>query len=1242
MKKNMKYSLLLLGSMALTSCGGSNTNSNNPVDNPNPVADPTDTAVWGSWSQWSPANNTDTSVINIEQVRERNCSLTVNGNADNPAPACSGSSSETRTFTNPLAADTASWTAWSQWSPPASNTDTNILVIDQNRSRTCTITIIGDADDSAPTCSGDNMQARTATNLLSQETDIAAWGQWSQWTPPNNTDTSVINIVQTRSRTCKVTIFGTITDDPAPTCDASGSATQSETRSFSNPLAINVADTATWVWNPWIPANNANTSVLTIEQSRTSICEVAVNGAKDNPAPSCTGTAPSQTQTITNPLAADTASWSAWTPTNTNADSSIINIIQKRNCVVTIIGDTDDTVPSCGASGETSQTQSVTNTLAADTASWSAWTPTNADSSIINIIQKRNCVVTIIGNTDNSAPSCDASGETSQTQSVTNTLAADTLTISAWSGWSLASNANTNVMAVIQIRNRTCSVNIIGESDNPALTCSGISTSMTRTFTLVQESDQQILVKSGDSRNFTLLASGINGDSLTYTVNTIASNGMVTISGNRALYTPDASYIGGDSFSYVVTDGTNTASAIVSLIVSDSKHLVKGGATIVCDSLSNSDTFTIGATTYTKRNSSQINQYNAATSCTSGINNMAGSLISLGSAFNQDIGSWDTSSATNMRGLFTKVTAFNQDISNWDTSSVTDMGYMFFRASAFNRDIDSWDTSSVVNMDYMFNEASAFNQDIDSWDTSSVVDMQFMFDWASAFNGDIGSWDTSSVVNMQSMFQRTATFNGDIGNWDTSSVVNMQSMFQRTATFNGDIGNWDTSSVVNMQFMFSETSAFNQNIGSWDTSSVTDMIFMFDRASAFNQNIGSWDTSGVTNMRNMFIEASAFNGAIGSWDTSSVINMDSMFTLASTFNQNLSGWCVLKLSAMPNGFLANAHAFNTAGPNWGSCPSNSTLVKAPDQQILVALGNSRSFILTTSDPDGGTLTHTLSTTVSNGTVNIIGNRAVYTPDASYTGFDSFSYAVTDGTNTDTAIVSLTVSNSSYLANGGATIVCDSLNNGAKFTIGSTTYTKRNSSQQINLDNASTSCVSGITDISTIFWIGLGFADLIRVSFNGDISHWDTSSVTNMSNTFRRVSDFNQDLSNWDTSSVTDMQYMFREASSFNRDIGNWDTSSVMNMDSMFSMAAAFNRDIGNWDTSSVTNMESMFSQAATFNQNLSDWCVSQIPNNADYATNFFASASAFTAAKPNWGASCSGAKIINIPIGIENNPFNND
>lgn len=47
------------------------------------------------------------------------------------------------------------------------------------------------------------------------------------------------------------------------------------------------------------------------------------------------------------------------------------------------------------------------------------------------------------------------------------------------------------------------------------------------------------------------------------------------------------------------------------------------------------------------------------------------------------------------------------------------------------------------------------------------------------------------------------------------------------------------------------------------------------------------------------------------------------------------------------------------------------------------------------------------------------------------------------------------------------------------------------------------------------------------------------------------SNFNQNISSWDVSGATDMSDMF-SYSEFNQDIGNWDVSNVTNMASMFS------------------------------------------------------------------------------------------
>jgi len=121
-------------------------------------------------------------------------------------------------------------------------------------------------------------------------------------------------------------------------------------------------------------------------------------------------------------------------------------------------------------------------------------------------------------------------------------------------------------------------------------------------------------------------------------------------------------------------------------------------------------------------------------------------------AFNGDIGAWNTASVTTADGMFNGAAAFNQDISGWDISGIENMQYMFQDATAFNQPLNAWDVSGVTSMYFMFQGATAFNQPLDTWNVGSVTSMEYMFDNATAFNQNINGWCVTLIPSLPSNF----------------------------------------------------------------------------------------------------------------------------------------------------------------------------------------------------------------------------------------------------------------------------------------------------------------------------------------------------------------------------------------------------------------------------------------------------------------------------------------------------------
>jgi surface protein len=217
----------------------------------------------------------------------------------------------------------------------------------------------------------------------------------------------------------------------------------------------------------------------------------------------------------------------------------------------------------------------------------------------------------------------------------------------------------------------------------------------------------------------------------------------------------------------------------------------------------NTKVVTVGSSTYTAWNVSNVTNMQSMVGIFGGIigkfnqpvGNWNTSKVTLLNAtfqsqteFNQDISTkvvtvggstytaWDTLNVTGMQNVITggndAIGKFNQPIGNWNTSKATNIGSILSGQRDFNQDISTkvvtvgastytaWNTLNVTGFRFSLWKNISFNQNIGNWNTIKATDMTLMLFNTNSFNQNIGSWNVSLVTAFNGT---TDTFADGIG-----------------------------------------------------------------------------------------------------------------------------------------------------------------------------------------------------------------------------------------------------------------------------------------------------------------------------------------------------------------------------------------------------------------------------------------------------------------------------------------------
>ncbi len=583
-----------------------------------------------------------------------------------------------------------------------------------------------------------------------------------------------------------------------------------------------------------------------------------------------------------------------------------------------------------------------------------------------------------------------------------------------------------------------------------------------------------------------------------------------------------------------------------------------------------------------------------------------------------EVGEWDVSNITDFSGMFKSCSVLTAlDFSNWNVTSSATSFYHFCYASyalttVGDGDLSGWNMTNVTSIENMFMSCRALSGSLNcsNWNLGKCTGFSYVNSANGAFADmqnittlDLSGWtlNTTSTYTLRGLCRNNLkmTSVGDLSGWNTSKCTGLESAFCGCSKLESvDCHGWNLSSCTsfydsNYGSTFEAcTSLTTLDLSGWtlNTTSTYSMRELCNGDTALTTvgGLSGWNLSKCTSLQAAFYNCKKLTssglGDISNWNLSSCSSLQSAFYHNDALTTlDLSGWTLNTTSNISlYGMLEYCGALTGVGDlsGWNTSKVSSIAV------LFGTCTSLKSVDCHDWDLSNCTGTNFIYVNSANGvfrgctslkTLDLSGWTFSTTTTFTIQGLCRYCTALTtvgdiSGWNLSkcTSLAALfdhCTSLTSVDCHDWDLSSCVEFGDVYGMTFSSCTSLTTLDLSGWTLNTTSTYSLaqlcSGDTALTTV----------------GDISGWNPSKCTSMSNTFYNCGLTSINCSGWDLSSCTNFQAMFASCDSLTSiNCSNWMLNSTNNISfALWAEGSGLTSiDVSTWDWTKINNTNRMF------------------------------------------------------------------